>query len=110
MSRADMEQFVRKFDKPDAGDSGKGREVKGEVRKDENLAPRKDVGERIKAPLITSRAERGTGAIAQDTNASQTQGLRTPAPTEIRSRWEAYQKSISRSRPSSRSAPSGGQK
>ncbi len=106
MSREELQQFARKFERPDLKAASEGQKLQGDLRRDATVAPRQGIGDRLKGSIIRGRGERGPGTTAQDTLSDQTQGLRTEAPPEIRSRMEAYQNSISRSR----NAPSGGQR
>ena len=98
MSRDELEQFVKKFEKPEREAPGEGRELQGEIGEDRVVDPIQGVGDRIKAPLVSGRGQRGPGSAANDAFRDQTQGTRSQAPAEIRSRYEAYQSSISRSR------------
>jgi hypothetical protein len=98
MSREELEQFVRKFEKPEREAPGEGRELKGDVREDKVMEPLRGVGERNRSPLVSGSNQRGPSSATRDTFSDQTQGLRSQAPPEIRSRFEAYQSSISRSR------------
>src|SRR5262249_37169358 len=99
MTREDMENFARKFEKPEQAPVGEGRDLTAAPAHPNPPAPPADMGERVKCSVISGRGQRGAGSTVQDTNSNQTQGNRAPAPPEIRSRYETYLNTISRSKP-----------
>ena len=98
LSRDQIEQFVKKFEKPEREAAGEGRAVNSDQGNDQAVSPDRKLDSRVNQPLVSGRGNRGPGAVVQDTMRDQTQGLRSQAPAEIRSRFEAYQSSISRSK------------
>ncbi len=109
MSRQEIEQFVEKFQKPkDTGPSRDPGQIEGKLGEPQRLDPNRKLPDQIRSPLVSGRGQRGPGSVVQDSLQDQTQGVRTQAPAQIRSRFEAYQSSISRSPAARPSKPAAG--
>jgi hypothetical protein len=98
MSRVELQQFAEKFARPDLDASREGESIQGDQPAPEAMAPRQGIGERLKGSLSGGGSQREAGFAAQDALNAQAQGIRSEAPAEYRSRFEAYKSSISRSR------------
>ena len=98
LSRDQIEQFVKKFEKSKREPSGEGRSVNADIGNDPGIDPDRKLDSRVTGPVVSGRGNRGPGAVSQDLMRDQNQGNRSQAPAEIRSRFEAYQSSISRSK------------
>ena len=99
MSKAQMEQFVKKYEQPKSAPAGPGREIDvkpGEpseaVKPSANLP---DLGghTRFSSKNITDR-----NAMAQDTVRNNAEGIRFTPPAEFRGKVEGYKNALSRSR------------
>jgi hypothetical protein len=108
MSREEMEQFVRKFTKPPKNTPREGRTV--EVKPSENRPTGADTSLPGLNPgtRISTQSLRDKGAVVQDQERANIEGTRFNAPAEIRSRFEAYQSTLSRSKATSPVRPGSG--
>ena len=97
MSRQEMDQFVKKFEKVKKTDATPGSDLKGDVAKDKILDKNRKIADPIKANTVRGRVERGPGTIAQDNLAGDAEGSRSVAPAEYKARWDAYRSSLSKS-------------
>lgn len=103
MSRDELDQFVRKFDRAPDRPAGDARELPIEPGKNESLDPRQ-LGP-LPGATVSSRSDRGPNTVPQDAAGGNTEGVRTAVPSEWRSRYEAYRNSISRGKGASAPRP-----
>jgi hypothetical protein len=98
MSREEMEQFVRKFSKAPKPTPGEGRKI--EVKPGES----KPSGANTSLPglnpgtHLSTQSLRDRGAVVQDQVRDNIEGTRFTAPPEVRSGYEAYKSTLSRSK------------
>ncbi|MDG3005170.1 hypothetical protein [Paludisphaera mucosa] len=113
MSRTEMEQFVKQYEKLKSEPAGPGREIEikpgqsGEGVRAEPGLP--GLGDRARS---SSKTIKERGATAQDEIRDNQEGIRFAPPAEFRGKVEGYKNALSRrpgspARPS-RPAPSGG--
>jgi hypothetical protein len=96
MSRAQLDQYAEKFKANPAKAAREGKEI--EVKPDEvsqPFDPKKLQGSSISSNAGT-RSGRGANAVAQDAERGNAQGDRAPVPANLRARYDAYKKSLSR--------------
>jgi hypothetical protein len=111
MSRSEMEQFVKQYEKVKSAPAGEGREI--EVQPG---ASGEDARASADLPglgnhSISTRAIKDRGNIPQDQIRDNQEGVRFAPPPEFRGKVEGYKNAVSRSRPSkprTAPAPSGG--
>jgi len=96
MTRQEMQDLVKKFEKVDKPPAEPGRDLKGEVGKDRVFDTNRKIGDPIKANTNSDRSVRGPGAVAGDTLAGDAEGARSAAPPEYKARWEAYRSSLAK--------------
>jgi len=98
MSKEQIEQFAKKFDKPPAAPSRPGRdiELKSEPGRVPNLDPSRKVGGPSPSSTFGGRSNREAGSGVQDRQRGNAEGNRSTPPPEIRARVEAYKSSLSR--------------
>ncbi|WP_020466405.1 hypothetical protein [Singulisphaera acidiphila] len=99
MSRDEMEQFVKKFKKPDkAAPAGPGREIQVKPGVDRTLDPNRTLSDLNPNARLGNRTERARGSVAQDDIRDNIQGARFEVPRELRPGFEAFKSSLSRSK------------
>jgi hypothetical protein len=109
MSREQMEQFVTKFKGAPKAPAGQGREIKVSPGKEQTI-PNRSLPDLNPGTRVGSRTTRDRGGVVQDQIRDNVEGGRIAVPAELRSGYEAYKSSVSRSRPSRPANPgSGGQ-
>ncbi len=95
MSKEELNQFVKKFEKPPAGPSGQGRDIDVKLKPGEKLDPDAKLPE-LKTPVsVSSQVARDRGSIMRDTARNNTEALRSGPPPELKAGWDAYRKSMS---------------
>jgi hypothetical protein len=97
MSREEMEQFVQKYRKTPRGPDGEGREIKVNPDDPKGSAPQPKLSELKSSVSVKPRTDREGGATPDDQIRENVEGARFVVPPEIRSRYEAYKSSLSRS-------------
>jgi hypothetical protein len=106
MSRSEIEQFVKQYEKVESGPAGPGREIEVEPG-----ASGEDARASADLPglgnhSISTRAIKDRGGIPQDQIRDNQEGVRFAPPAEFRGKIEGYKNAVSRSRTSTpRSAP-----
>jgi hypothetical protein len=95
MTRDQIEQFVKRFEKPKQPAAGPGGEITAEQGKDRTFDPNRSIADPIRQGVVSGRRERAAGSVAQDQISGQSQGTRVQPPAEWRTRFEAYQNTIS---------------
>src|SRR5262249_43543852 len=111
MTREQMEQFVRKYEKPKSQPVGAGREF--EVKPGErepNDKPSPNLPGMDLRSRFSSKNIKDPGSMARDDVRSNLEGIRFTPPAEFRSKIEGYKSTLARSRSSSsvRPAPAAG--
>jgi hypothetical protein len=94
-----MEQFAKKFEQVPREGVGEGREIAVTPGTDRPIDPARTIPSPLAGQAIRGRNERGPGAAAPDPEGGNRQGIRSVAPEEYRSQFDAYRKRISRSAP-----------
>jgi hypothetical protein len=107
MSREQMEQFVTKFKKAPKAAPGPGRQIQVKPGKDRVFNPNRKLPDLGPNAHVGNRTGRGRGATVQDQIRDNTEGGRFEIPPELRSGFEAYKSSLSRSKSAARPAASG---
>ncbi|MBV8608736.1 MAG: hypothetical protein JO034_14900 [Singulisphaera sp.] len=110
MSREQMEQFVQKFKKAPKATPGPGREIKAKPEPVRTFDPNRKLPDLNPNAKIGSRTIRDRNSFVQDQEHNNLQGPLFEAPSELRSKFDAYRSSLSRSKVATptRSAPAGG--
>jgi hypothetical protein len=98
MSRDELEQFVKKFDKSKIvkDPSREGKTLDARPGRDKVLDPNRKLADPLSGTTYSSRSQRGPGTVPQDAGGGNLQGGHTQVPTELRARYEAYRSGLSR--------------
>ena len=103
LSREEIDQFVRKFEAPPKEER---KAADGDGTTEVTSTPGKDSENRkvslpgnLPGGQVTSRSNRGAGMVADDGSQGNLEGARARIPSALRSRFEAYQKGLSRANP-----------
>lgn len=110
MSRQEMEQFVKRFEKAPSREAGPGREIEVKPGQSRPKGPSSDLPDVLSGTRVSEGSARRSGSIPQDELQGLNQGTRSSVPPEFRARYEAYTKSLGRSKvvsPATRPAPAG---
>ncbi|HEX8201649.1 MAG TPA: hypothetical protein VF590_14290 [Isosphaeraceae bacterium] len=99
LSRAQMEQFAKKFEGAPERPAGEARDVAVAPSQDRAIDPGRTIPDALPGQTVRTRNERGPGAVAPDQEGGNRQGVRSIAPEEYRNKFDAYRKGISRSAP-----------
>jgi hypothetical protein len=99
LTRQQMEQFAKKFEKAPQRPVGEGRDIAVAPGQDRVLDPGRTIPDPLPGQTVRTRNERGAGAVAPDQESGNRQGVRSIAPEEFRNKFDAYRKGISRSAP-----------
>ncbi len=99
MSRSEIEQFVKQYEKVESGPAGPGRDIEIEPG-----ASGEDARASANLPglgnhSITSSALKNRGSIPQDQIRGNQEGVRFAPPPEFRGKVEGYKNALSRSKP-----------
>lgn len=108
MSRDELDQFVRKFEKaPEAAPAREAGELPDQQEPERKFDQNRRLSGGLPSSTVSSRSERGPNSTPQDAAGGNTEGLRTVVPPELSSRFQAYQSSLSGARPGAapRSSP-----
>jgi len=99
MSRSEMEQFVKKFEKRRAEEVGQGRNI--EIKRSDDstgaMPSRGLTGINPKSSFST-RSTRDGSAMVKDDVRGNIEGVRVQVPSELRGKYEGYINRLSRSR------------
>jgi len=100
MTKAEMEQFVKKYERVETEPAGPGRDIEVKPGK-----AGEDAGPSTGLPPLpnharTTRNITNRGSLPQDEARGNIEGLRFAPPAEFRGRVESYKNALSRSRPS----------
>lgn len=107
MTRAEMEQFVKKYERVKSGPAGPGREVQVKPgERGEDAKPAANLPGFNRQDRFSSKNLKDRGTMARDDVRNNLEGIRFAPPQEFRSKVEGYKSSLARSRSSSpRPAP-----
>lgn len=97
MSRKELEQFVKKFDKAPKSEPGEARDLTATPGRDKKLDPNRTIADPLAGSTVSGRNQRGAGVVPQDISGGNVEGARSVAPVEIRSRYEAFLNSLNHS-------------
>jgi hypothetical protein len=106
MTRQEMQDLVKKFEKVEKPAAEPSRDLKGDLGKDKTIDKNRKFIDPIKANTVSGRAGRGPGTVAGDTLAGDAEGARSVAPPEYKSRWEAYRSSLAKTEKGAAPKPS----
>jgi hypothetical protein len=95
-SKEELEQFVKKFEKAPKAEPGAGREIEAKPGKPQAVDPNRKLPELNPSARVNMSTLRQGRALGDDTVRGNIEGARFVPPPEIRSRFEAYRKSLSR--------------
>jgi hypothetical protein len=99
MSRSEMEQFVKKFEKRRAEEVGQGRNIEIKRGDDSTSAkPSKGLTGIDRKTSFSTRTTRDPNAMAKDKDRGNIEGVRVQVPSELRGKYEGYINRLSRSR------------
>jgi len=99
MSRTEMEQFVKQYEKIQSGPAGPGREI--EVKPGSGEAARAAPNlPGLDSRVSSTQAIKERGVTVQDDIRDNQEGVRFVPPAEFRNKLEGYKNALSRSRPS----------
>jgi hypothetical protein len=104
MSRTELEQFVDRFEKAPQGPGREASVLEGTQDEDQVISPDRKFPGLSPGSSFSKRSERRGGSGLQEVPTENVEGARTVAPARVRSRYESYLKSLSRT-PSSSPAP-----
>ena len=100
LSREEINQFVRKFEAPKA--EPRDPNATGGTTEVSSKSGNQDENRKVSLPgnlpggQVTSRNARNSGMVADDATQGNLEGARSRIPSALRSRFEAYQKGLSR--------------
>jgi hypothetical protein len=99
MSRSEMEQFVRKYERKETEAAGPGRTIEakpGEEKADDK--PSTGFGGIRRNTPFSTRTDRGGKSLPEDQVRGNVEGVRVQVPPELRGKFDRYIKNLSRSR------------
>lgn len=111
MSRTEIEQFVKQYERIESGPAGPGREIEVEPGASGEDARAASDLPGLGNHSISTRALKDRGSIPQDEIRDNQEGVRFAPPPEFRGKIEGYKSAVSRSRaatPRGAPAPQGG--
>jgi hypothetical protein len=109
MSKEELNQFVKKFEKAPKAEPGEGREIEAKPGKPQAVDPNLKTTDLNPSTRVNSSTLREGRTVTEDSLRGNNEGARFVPPAEIRARYEAYRKSLAR--PSGRrgaASPAGG--
>ena len=113
LSREEIDQFVRRYEPPAKDERTGSSDGPGEIltkQSGQDKERRVNLPANLPGGQVTSRTARNSGMVGDDTQQGNFEGARSRVPSALRARFEAYQKSLSRSggRAVSNAAPAAG--
>jgi hypothetical protein len=99
MSRTEMEQFVKRFEKKQAEAAGAGRNI--EIKRGDPSAgakPSKDLTGIDRKTSFSTRTTRDANTMTKDQDRGNVEGIRFQVPPELRGKFEGYVKQVTRSK------------
>jgi hypothetical protein len=98
ITKSDIEQFVRKYEKVAAPPPGPGREINVKPGEEKPVLPAKDLPE-LGPHTFSSRAKTDRGSMPQDDVANNVEDLRFRPPAELREKLTDYNNSLAKKGP-----------
>ena len=96
ISRSDIEQFARKYEKPKSAPPGPGREIKVKPGEQTPTKPAADLPALDGSTRFSTKNVRDRGTSAQDDVHNNLEDVRYKLPTELRGRFQAYSNRLSK--------------
>ena len=100
LSREEIDQFVRRYEPPAKEERSRTEDGPGEIltkQSGQDKERRVNLPANLPGGQVTSRTARNSGMVGEDTQQGNLEGARSRIPSALRARFEAYQKSLSRS-------------
>lgn len=100
LSREEIDQFVRRYEPPAKDERSRTEDGPGEIltkQSGQDKERRVNLPANLPGGQVTSRTARNSGMVGEDTQQGNLEGARSRIPSALRARFEAYQKSLSRS-------------
>jgi hypothetical protein len=98
MTREQLEQFAKKYEKPKSGPAGPGREIEVKPGEQTPVKPGENLPGFDRTQRMDSKSIRERGTMPQDTVRNMEQGWRSEPPPEWRGKVEGYKTKLARSR------------
>jgi len=106
MTREQMEQFVKKYEKVKSGPAGPGREIQVKPgERGEDAKPSANLPGINRQDRYSSKNIKDKGAMPRDEVRNNLEVIRFAPPQEFRSKVEGYKSTLARSRPGSAPRP-----
>jgi hypothetical protein len=97
LTREQLEQFARKFEKPKAGPAGPGREIEVKPGDQTPAKPAANLPGVSRTTRFSTSSIRERGFMPQDNIRDNVEGLRFQPPPELRAKWQNYQRTLGKS-------------
>ena len=94
ITRSQLEQFVRKFEKVKAAPAGPGREIKIKPGEQTPAKPSADLPGLDPSVKFNSKTRTDSGSMPQDQLSNNFEGMRFQLPPELKEKYQQYTKSI----------------
>jgi len=98
MSKEELNQFVKKFEKAPKAEPGPGREIEAKPGKPQAVDPNRKLPDLNPGTSVSARTIRDRGGMVQDDVRGNNEGIRFTPPPELRAGFDAYKNSLSRSK------------
>jgi hypothetical protein len=98
MKPEEMEQFVRKYKPPGKREAGPGREIQVNPTESKKLNSKRVVPDLNPTVRPSTRTIRNRGGVTQDNVRDNVEGTKFVVPLEIKTGFDAYRSSLSRSK------------
>ena len=97
-SKEELNQFVKKFEKAPKSEPGAGREIDVKPGKERAVDPNRKLPDLNLGARTDTTTIRNRGGYVQDTLRGNNEGVRFDPPPELRAGFNAYRKSLSRTK------------
>ena len=99
MSKEELNQFVKKFEKAPKADPGQGRDIEVKPgRGGPQLDPNRTLPDLNPSATVGTKQMRERGTMVQDTVRGNNEGMRIDIPRELRAGFDAYRGTLSKSK------------
>jgi hypothetical protein len=98
MSKEQLDQFVKKFEKAPKTAAGGGREIDVKPGTPQEIDPNRKLPELTTGATASTKQMRERGSFVQDTLRGNNEGVRFEPPPEYRAGFDAFKSSLLRSR------------
>jgi hypothetical protein len=106
LSREQIEQFVKKYQKPKAGPAGPGREIDLKSNPNSDVArPSSNLPGLDSSTPFSTRSRRASSNVATDEIRDNVESVRLEPPPEMRGKWQGYKSRLEKVRAPKRPAP-----